>query len=77
MEPRKSQTPKKNETMTLAISLEWLLVLWLRFQPCIAGPGLPYVNQECFVADEDEDGDVDLADFAVFQTAFKGGMSCN
>lgn len=49
----------------------------VRFLRCLAGPGQPTPAHasaaECALADADQDDDVDLADFATFQSAFTGG----
>ncbi len=45
----------------------------LRIQgSCTTGPGVGLVTPDCAHTDLDEDGDVDLADFAVLQTCFSG-----
>ena len=38
---------------------------------CFAGPDAA-VDADCFCADLDEDGDVDLSDFVAFQSFFTG-----
>jgi hypothetical protein len=42
------------------------------FFACLTGPG-GGVGPECGDFDADDDGDVDLTDFARFQQAFTGG----
>ncbi len=40
---------------------------------CLAGPGASGAGSDCSTVDLDLDGDVDLADFGLFQTTFAGG----
>ncbi len=42
------------------------------FPNCMGGPGVPYGPPECECVDLNADGDVDLSDFADFQSAFTG-----
>ncbi len=44
-----------------------------RFVSCVTGPNGEPASGPCVNHDADADGDVDLADFAAFQTAFTGG----
>jgi len=39
---------------------------------CLRGPGAPVAQDPCGSYDLDRNGTVDLADFAVFQTSFRG-----
>ncbi|MBP7937433.1 MAG: Ig-like domain-containing protein [Phycisphaerae bacterium] len=40
--------------------------------PCFTGPDLGPVSEDCKVADLDDDGDVDMSDFGLFQRCFSG-----
>lgn len=43
-----------------------------KFAPCLTGPHLGPVPESCKVADLDNDDDVDLSDFGLFQRCFSG-----